>query len=69
MKTTRTPKRFVSADGRKYAVWIYRDSIGALTAEFSDRTVALAEKRQDYAYTHGGEAYRAACEKAWELGL
>jgi hypothetical protein len=58
-------KLLVAADGRRVYAWIHDD--GTVEWAGSSARHYLAADTSAYAYTHGGDMYRLACEAHWRL--
>lgn len=52
---------YAKADGEKAKFW----SNGQIIEWASGQVASVAVDADEYAYTHGGNLYRAACERIW----
>ncbi len=62
-----TVKRYIEVAGRRMAVWLTFGDVRPMVEFAGGEGPQFVADADDYAYTHGGAAYQAACELAWEL--
>ena len=62
-------KRYITVNGKRRAVWFSMWSTGELWLIFAGEEHGHRAHRDGYAYTHGGTLYRAAVDRAVELGM